>query len=77
MPAILRLYLLARRMETRRRGDDLFFGRTARDPFTPTFIRDRANSAWARTRDKPGPYAVRPWLPKLRVVGSSPIARFP
>src|SRR4051812_33040316 len=29
----------------------------------------------ARTWARPLAYAMRPWLPKLRVVGSSPIAR--
>lgn len=32
-----------------RRGDDLVFGRTASDPFTPTHIRKRALGAWAAT----------------------------
>ena len=48
VPAMLRRYLLERRMETGRRGDDLFFGRTALDPFTPNHVRSRARKAWAK-----------------------------
>lgn len=47
VPAVLRRYLLEHRARTGRREADLFFGRTARDPFTPTHIRDRALKAWA------------------------------
>jgi integrase len=47
IPGRLRLYLLEHRARTGRRGEDLFFGRTACDPFTPTHVRDRALSAWA------------------------------
>lgn len=43
----LRLVLLEHLARTGRRGDDLVFGRTARDPFTPTHIRKRALGAWA------------------------------
>jgi hypothetical protein len=32
---------------TGRAGDELLFGRTAREPFTPSFIRKRASEAWA------------------------------
>lgn len=47
VPAILRRYLLEHRARTGRRGDDLFFGRTARDAFTPTHLRRQALKAWA------------------------------
>jgi integrase len=47
IPGRLRLYLLEHRARTGRRGADLFFGRTASDPFTPTHVRDRALGAWA------------------------------
>lgn len=45
----LRLILLEHLARTGRRDDDLVFGRTARDPFTPTHIRKRALGAWAAT----------------------------
>jgi integrase len=47
IPAILRRCLLAHRARTGRRGTDLFFGRTAFDPFTPTHVRSQARKAWA------------------------------
>lgn len=47
IPSLLRRYLLEQRARTGRRGAELFFGRTASDPFTPTTIRDRALKAWA------------------------------
>jgi integrase len=47
VPAMLRRYLLEHRARTGRRDSDLFFGRTAGAPFTPTHIRDRALKAWA------------------------------
>ncbi len=43
----LRLILLEHLARTGRRRDDLVFGRTACDPFTPTHIRKRALGAWA------------------------------
>jgi integrase len=43
----LRRYLLAHRARTGRRGADLFFGRTATAPFTPTHVRERALKSWA------------------------------
>jgi integrase len=49
LAAVLRRYLLEHRARTGRRGTDLFFGRTAFDPFTPTHIRKRARAAWAAT----------------------------
>lgn len=49
LPALLRRHLLEHRARMGRRGPDLFFGRTARAPFTPTHIRDRARAAWAAT----------------------------
>lgn len=47
IPALLRRHLLEHRARTGRRGAELFFGRTATDPFTPTHIRKRALKAWA------------------------------
>lgn len=46
VPAILRKFLLEHRARTGRRGDDLVFGRTASEPFTPTFVRAKARKAW-------------------------------
>lgn len=43
----LRLILLEHRARTGRRGDDLVFGRTATEPFTPTHVRTLALKAWA------------------------------
>ena len=43
----LRRLLLEHMARTGRRGRDLVFGRTARDPFTPTWIRKRAQGCWA------------------------------
>lgn len=43
----LRIYMLEHKARTGRRGDDLVFGRTATEPFTPTHIRKRALKAWA------------------------------
>jgi integrase len=42
----LRRLLLEHMARTGRRGGDLVFGRTAREPFTPTWIRKRALRAW-------------------------------
>lgn len=43
----LRRLLLEHMARTGRRGGDLVFGRTARDPFTPTWVRKRALGCWA------------------------------
>jgi len=47
IPALLRRYLLEHRARTGRRDGDLFFGRTAGAPFTPTHVRSQALAAWA------------------------------
>jgi hypothetical protein len=47
MSGELRRLLLEHMARTGRRGEDLVFGRTAREPFTPTYIRDRARGCWA------------------------------
>jgi len=52
----LRLILLEHKALTGRRDSDLVFGRTASEPFTPTYIRKRALRSWAlanvkRTRE--------------------------
>jgi integrase len=43
----LRRLLLEHIARTGRRGGDLVFGRTAREPFTPTWVRKRARGCWA------------------------------
>jgi integrase len=42
----LRRMLLEHMARTGRRGGDLVFGRTAREPFTPTWVRKRALRCW-------------------------------
>jgi integrase len=44
--AVLRDYLDERLIRTGRSGDDLVFGRTAADPFSPPVIGVRAKAAW-------------------------------
>ena len=46
LTAKLRVLLAEHGLRTTRAGDDLVFGRTAADPFTPTTIQDRAMKAW-------------------------------
>lgn len=53
IPSLLRRYLLEHRARTGRREADLFFGRTASAPFTPTYMRDRALKAWASAELNP------------------------
>jgi integrase len=43
----LRGYLLPHLERTGRSGDDLVFGRTATEPFTPRYISEKADDAWA------------------------------
>jgi len=38
--------LAAHKLRSRRRGDELVFGRTATDPFVPSTVRSRAHRAW-------------------------------
>lgn len=44
--AALRRYLLEEKMRTGRDGEELLFGRTSTEPFTPTHVRERALTAW-------------------------------
>ena len=44
--AVLRDYLDEHKLATGRDGDDLVFGRTARDPFVASTVRTRARKAW-------------------------------
>jgi integrase len=46
----LRALVVEHGLTTRRGGDDLVFGRTASDPFTPTTVRSRALTAWGWKR---------------------------
>ena len=50
--APLRLLVLEHKARTGPRGDDLVFGTTARNPFTPTNIRKRALTAWKAENEK-------------------------
>ena len=47
MSGELRRILLEHMAQTGRRGEDLVFGRTTLEPFTPTWIRKRALGCWA------------------------------
>jgi integrase len=53
MPETLRANLAEHVEATRRSGDELVFGRTATDPFTPSLIRKRALKAWAEVKRPP------------------------
>ncbi len=53
VPSLLRGYLASNLMRTGRRGDDLIFGRTPSEPFTPTNMRDRANATWTDAKLEP------------------------
>jgi integrase len=55
----LRSLIVEHGLATRRGGDDLVFGRTASDPFTPTTVRTRALTAWGWKRI-PNPEAESP-----------------
>jgi integrase len=46
IPAILRDHLMEQRLRVERGGEQLFFGRTAADPFSPDQIQRRADKAW-------------------------------
>jgi integrase len=57
--AKLRVLLAEHGLRTTRAGDDLVFGRTAADPFTPTTIQDRAMKAWG-WKQEPNPEPAGP-----------------
>jgi integrase len=63
VPAALRRYLLAEKLRTGRDGDDLLFGRTAHDPFTPTHVRKLALRAWAAANEKRKVDGLPPLVP--------------
>jgi len=63
VPAALRRYLLAEKLRTGRDGDDLLFGRTAREPFTPTHVRKLALRAWATANEKRAADGLPPLVP--------------
>jgi integrase len=46
----LRAYLDAHLKRTKRSGEDLVFGRTATEPFTPHHLSDRADDAWTKAK---------------------------
>jgi integrase len=47
LPETLRAILTAHIERTGRRGDELLFGRIPHAPFTPGFVQDKADEAWA------------------------------
>ncbi len=53
IPETLRAILAEHIEETGRSGEDLVFGRTAGDPFTPSLIRKRALKAWVEVKRPP------------------------
>lgn len=73
-PAVLRDLLTERRQRTGRSGPDLVFGRTAREPFTPSHVRRQAAEAWQaaneerRATSAPLGHAVTQ-LPPLEPIG--------
>jgi integrase len=61
-------------LTTRRGGDDLVFGRTAQDPFTPTTVRSRALVAWGWHRvPNPEPKGARMIWTKARPDALDPL----
>ena len=75
MTATLRELLVAHKAATRRRDDDLVFGRTRVDPFVPSTVRSRALRAWGwkeiSNPDAKGPRTI--WV-KARPDAQEPIA---
>jgi integrase len=69
----LRALVVEHGLTTRRGGDDLVFGRTASDPFTPTTVRTRALTAWGWKRI-PSP---EPECPRMVWVKARPDALDP
>jgi hypothetical protein len=47
LPQTLRTIIAAHVERTGHRGDELLFGRTPHAPFTPSFVQDKADDAWA------------------------------
>lgn len=64
-PELLRPYLETQLARTGRGGDDLVFGRTASDPFTPSHVRRMAAKAWAAENTK----RARRSLPLVEPIG--------
>jgi integrase len=63
----LQVYLDAHLERTGRSGEDLVFGRTASEPFTPTHVAERADDAWedpglARFTLHEGRHSFSTWL---------------
>lgn len=50
--ASLRRQLIEHKMRTGRDGDDLVFGSTRGQPFTPTWVRKRALAAWEAANER-------------------------
>jgi integrase len=70
----LRSLIVEHGLSTRRGGDDLVFGRTASDPFTPTTVRSRALKAWGWQRvSNPEPTGPRTMWVKARTDALDPL----
>ncbi|HWH46133.1 MAG TPA: tyrosine-type recombinase/integrase [Thermoleophilaceae bacterium] len=52
IPAVLREHLLGQLLRTGRRGEDLFYGRTATLPFYPRHVTEAADAAWTEAKLK-------------------------
>jgi integrase len=59
MPETLRVILAEHVEATGRSGDELVFGRTGSDPFTPSLIRKRALKAWDEVKRPPTSHELR------------------
>jgi integrase len=71
----LRAFVVEYGLLTRRGGDDLVFGRTASDPFTPTTVRARALKAWGWKRiPNPEPTGARTVWVKARTDALEPLS---
>jgi integrase len=60
---VLRHYLLEHKARTGRRGDDLVFGRTETDPFSPALVRRRALRAWEAANKERKKQQLPPLVP--------------
>jgi integrase len=66
LPRRLRDLIVEHGLTTRRGGDELVFGRTGSDPFTPTTIRARALTAWG-WKHEPNPEPDGPRMVWVKV----------
>jgi len=64
----LRELLIEHGLQTKRSGDDLVFGRSASEPFTPSHIRRQAEAAW-KAYNAELAEQMRPASEQLRPIG--------